>query len=100
MTSVQRRSVETLKWRTRVRIAWLVLRLHQVWSLGIRPMVRRQSFPKCPSGACILVLGLRGSFVFQLPPYNPSGERMAAISWNPSSFCFVIFLFHFFLWNF
>jgi hypothetical protein len=58
-------------------------------------MVRRQRFPKRPSRACILVLGLRGSFVFRLPPYNPSGERMAAISWNPTSFCLVIFLFLF-----
>jgi hypothetical protein len=46
-------------------------------------------------GACILVLVLNGSFAFRLPPYNPSGERMAAISWNPSSFYFAIFLFHF-----
>jgi hypothetical protein len=56
-------------------------------------MVRWQSFPRCLSGVCILVLSLRGSFVFRLPPYNPSGERMAAISWNTSSFCFAIFLF-------
>jgi hypothetical protein len=35
--------------------------------------------PKCPSGVCILVLGLRVSFVFRLPPYNPSDERMAGI---------------------
>jgi hypothetical protein len=42
--------------------------------------------PKVPLGACILVLGLRGSFVCRLPPYNPSGEKMEAISWNPSTF--------------
>jgi hypothetical protein len=56
-------------------------------------MVQRQSFLKGPSGVCILVLGLRGSFVYRLPPYNPSGERMVVISWNSSSFGFPIFLF-------
>jgi hypothetical protein len=44
---------------------------------------------------CIIVLGLRGSFLFWLPPYKPSAERMTTISWNPSSFCFAIFLFLF-----
>jgi hypothetical protein len=48
-------------------------------------------FPKCPSGVCILVLGFRGSFVFRLPLYNPSGERIVDISWNPSTFAFAIF---------
>jgi hypothetical protein len=38
-------------------------------------------------------LASKGILDFRLPPYNPSGERMAATSWNPSSFCFVIFLF-------
>jgi hypothetical protein len=42
--------------------------------------------PTCPSGACILVLRNRGSFVFRLPPYKLRGERMAAITWNPNSF--------------
>jgi hypothetical protein len=55
----------------------------------------KTKIPKVPLGACILVLGFRGSFVFLLPPYNPNGERMVAISWNPSSFCFAISLFHF-----
>jgi hypothetical protein len=62
-------------------------------SLSIHLMVWRQRFPKFPSGTCILVLRFRGSVVFRLPLYNPSGERMSAISWNPSSFCFAIFLF-------
>jgi hypothetical protein len=44
---------------------------------------------------CILVLGFRGSLVFRLPPYNPSGERMTTISLNPSSFPFAFFHFHF-----
>jgi hypothetical protein len=29
---------------------------------------------------------------FRLPPYNPSGERMAAKPWNPSSFAFLFSL--------
>jgi hypothetical protein len=32
----------------------------------------------------------RGSFIFRLPPYKHRGERMAAISRNPSSFPFAI----------
>jgi hypothetical protein len=47
--------------------------------------------PKVPLGACILVLCNRGSFVSRLPPYLLRGERMAAISRNPSSFPFAIF---------
>jgi hypothetical protein len=39
-----------------------------------------------------LSLGFRGILVFGLPPYNPRGERMAAISWNPSSFAFLFSL--------
>ena len=83
---------ETLKWRTRIEIARLASRLREVRSAGIRPMVLRREFPKCPSGACILVLCNRGSFVFRLPPYILRGERMAAISWNPSSFAFLFSL--------
>jgi hypothetical protein len=41
------------------------------------------------------LLASKGIIDFQLPPYNPSGERMAAISWNPSSFGFPIFLSYF-----
>jgi hypothetical protein len=37
----------------------------------------------------------KGILDFRLPSYNPSGEWMAANSWNPSSFCFAIFLFLF-----
>jgi hypothetical protein len=40
----------------------------------------------------VSLLASKGILGFRLPPYNPSGERMAAISWNPSSFCFAIFL--------
>jgi hypothetical protein len=47
--------------------------------------------PKVPSGACILVSCNRGSFVFLLPPYKLRGERMAATTWNPSSFAFSVF---------
>jgi hypothetical protein len=31
----------------------------------------------------------KGILDFRLPPYNPRGERMAANSWNPSSFVFL-----------
>jgi hypothetical protein len=82
---------ETSKRRTRAGIARLASRLSEVRSPGIHPMVLRQEFSKCPSGACILVLCNRGSFVFRFPPYTLRGERMAAISWNPSSFALAIF---------
>jgi hypothetical protein len=59
----------------------------------------KTKIPKVPLGGVYPSVRLRGSFVFLLPPYNPSGERMPAISWNPSSFCFAISSF-FFLWNF
>jgi hypothetical protein len=41
------------------------------------------------------LLASKGILDFWLRPYNPSGERMASISWNPSSFCFAIFPLHF-----
>jgi hypothetical protein len=34
----------------------------------------------------------KGISDFRLPPYNRGGERMASISWNPSSFSFLFFL--------
>jgi hypothetical protein len=40
---------------------------------------------KVPLGVCVLLCN-RGNFVFRMPPYKLNGERMAAISWNPSSF--------------
>jgi hypothetical protein len=94
LTGVRRRSPETSKQRTRVGIARLASRLSKFAVVG-HPS--DGAMTKCPSMACILVLSLRGSFFFQLPPYNPSGESMAVISRNPSSFCFAIFLFHFLL---
>jgi hypothetical protein len=71
---------ETSKRGTRIGIARLASRVCEVRSPGIRPMVLRREFPKCPSGVCILVLCNRGSFVFWLSPYILRGERMAAIS--------------------
>jgi hypothetical protein len=82
---------EASKWRTRIRIARLASRLSEVRSPGIHPMVLWRKFPKCPSGVCILVLCNRGSFSFRLSPYIIRGERMAEISWNPSSFALAIF---------
>jgi hypothetical protein len=58
-------------------------------------MVQRQRLPNSPLWGMYPELARKSSLVFQLPPYNPSGERMAAISWNPNSFCFAIFPFHF-----
>jgi hypothetical protein len=69
---------EASKRRTHIEIARLASRLSEVRSSGIRPMVLRQIFPKCPSVACILVLCNRGSLVFRLSPYILRGERMAA----------------------
>jgi hypothetical protein len=40
----------------------------------------------------LVSLVIKGTLDFWLPPYNPSGERMAAISWNPSSFAFLFSL--------
>jgi hypothetical protein len=48
-------SLETSKRRARFGIARCVSRLLQVRSPGIHPMARWRSFPKAPSGACILV---------------------------------------------
>jgi hypothetical protein len=63
--------------------------------MGIRPMVRRQRLPNSPLRGMYPLLSSKGSLVFQLPPYNPSGERMVAISWNPSPFRFAISPFYF-----
>jgi hypothetical protein len=52
-------------------------------------MVLWRQFPKVPLVGVYPSLGLRGNLVFRLPPYNPSGEWMAAISCNPSSFAFL-----------
>jgi hypothetical protein len=76
---------------TCVGVTRLASRLSEVRSPGIRPMVLGREFPKCPSGARILVLCNRGSFVVRLSPYILRGERMVAISWNPSSIGFPIF---------
>jgi hypothetical protein len=86
LTIVRRCSQETSKWRTHVEIAWLASRLRRCGRRASVWWCEDKRFSECPSGACNLVLGLRGSFGFWLPPYNPSGERMAAISWNPSQF--------------
>jgi hypothetical protein len=71
LTGVRWRSSKSSKWRTHVVVTWCASKLHIVRTLGICLMVRRRRFPKCPSGACILVLVFKGSFVFRLPPYNP-----------------------------
>jgi hypothetical protein len=81
---------EASKRRTHIEIARLATRLREVRSPGIRPMVLRREFPKCPSGVCILVLCKKGCFIFLMPPYILRGERMAAISWHSSSFGFLI----------
>jgi hypothetical protein len=93
LTCVRRCSPETSKRWTHIGITRLASRLSK-FAVARHPFDgAMKKFPKVPLGACILVLGFRGSFIFRLPPYNPSGERMAAISWYPSLFCFAIFLF-------
>jgi hypothetical protein len=59
--------------------------------VGHPPDCATTTIPKVPLGACILVLCNRGSFVFRLSPYILIGQRMAAISRNPSSFALAIF---------
>jgi hypothetical protein len=58
-------------------------------------MVPQIQIPKGPLVGVYPSLGFRVFYSFSLPPYNPRGERMAAISWNSISFCFAIFLFLF-----
>jgi hypothetical protein len=55
-------------------------------------MVLRRQILKVPLVGMYLRLGLRGILDFRLPAYNPRGERMAANSWNPSSFAFLFSL--------
>jgi hypothetical protein len=55
------------------------------WSTKPRPKNRRR---RCSSIGPVWPVGI---LVFQLPPYNPSSERMATISWNPISFYFPFF---------
>jgi hypothetical protein len=86
-----RRAPEASRRRTRFGIARLASRLREVRSPGIRPMVLQRQIPKAPLVGVYLSLGLRGILYFRLPPYNPRRERMAANSWNPSSFGFPIF---------
>jgi hypothetical protein len=51
----------------------------------------KKHIPKVPLGGMYHSLGFRGILVFRLSPYILRGERMAAISRNPSSFGFPIF---------
>jgi hypothetical protein len=83
------------KRRTHVGITRLASRLSEVRSPGIHSTVLCRIFPKFPSGTCNLVLCNRGSFVFRLSPYIIRGERMVAISSNPSSFALAIFPLYF-----
>jgi hypothetical protein len=82
---------EASKWRTRVRIARLASRLCEGQSPGICSIVLQRHIPKVPLVGVCPSLGFRGILVFRLSPYILRGERMAAISRNPSSFGFPIF---------
>jgi hypothetical protein len=44
----------------------------------------KAKIPKVPLRGVYPSVRLRGNLVFRLPPYNPSGERMAAIFCNPN----------------
>jgi hypothetical protein len=82
---------EASKRRTRIGIARLVSRLREGRSPGIRLMVQQRLIPKVPLVGVYPSLGFRGILVFRLSAYILRGERMAAISRNPSSFGFPIF---------
>jgi hypothetical protein len=82
---------EASKRRTCVGIARFASRLREGRSPGIQPMVLQRHIPKVPLVGVYHGLGFRGILVFRLSPYTFRGERMAAISRNPSSFGFPIF---------
>jgi hypothetical protein len=82
---------EASKRRTPVGNARLASRLRERWSPGIRPMVLQRHIPKVPLVGVYPSLGSRGILVFWLSPYIIRGERMVAISQNPSSLGFIIF---------
>jgi hypothetical protein len=82
---------ETLKRRTRVGITRLASRLREGRLPGIRPMVLQRHIPRVPLVGVYLSLSFRGILVFRLSPYKLRGERMAAISRNPSSIGLAIF---------
>jgi hypothetical protein len=60
-------------------------------SPGILPLVLQRHIPKVPLVGEYPSLGFRVILLFRLSPYILRGERMAAISRNPSSFGFPIF---------
>jgi hypothetical protein len=82
---------EASKRRTRVRITRVASRLREGRSPGILTMVLQRHIPKVPFVGVYPSLGFRGILVFHLSPYILRGERMIAISQNPSSFGFPIF---------
>jgi hypothetical protein len=73
---VQRRSPETSKWRTRVAIARLVSRLSKFGVAGHPSDGAKTKIPKVPLGGVYPSVRFWGNFIFQLHPYNPSGDRM------------------------
>jgi hypothetical protein len=51
-------------------------------------MVKTSRIPNLPLRGLYPYLVEKGVLDIRLSPYNPRGERMAAKSWNPSSFVF------------
>jgi hypothetical protein len=82
---------EASKRRTHVGITSLASRLRVGRSPSIHLMVLQRHIQNVPLVGVYPSLGFRGILVFQLSPYILIGERMAAISSNPSSFGFPIF---------
>jgi hypothetical protein len=82
---------EASKWTTCVGITRGAPRLREGRSSGIRPMVLQRHIAKVPLVGVYPSLGFRDILVFWLSPYILRGERMAAISRNPSSFGFPFF---------
>jgi hypothetical protein len=85
------RSFEAEDTRSRVGMARLASRLCKGRSSGICPVVLQRHIPKVTLVSVYPSLGFRGILVFRLSPYMLRGQRMAAISQNPSSFGFPIF---------
>jgi hypothetical protein len=85
LTGVQRSSPETSKRRTRVEIARLASRLSKFAVTGHPSDGAITKVSEFSLEEHVSLLAANGILDFQLPPYNPRGERMEAISWNPSS---------------
>jgi hypothetical protein len=88
---VRRCSLETSKRRICVGIARLASRLRKFAVDGHPSNGAMTKTSEFALEDHVSLLASKGILDIRLAPYNPSGERMAANSWNPSSFGFPIF---------